>query len=65
MIGRSLTRRLQSLESRFGPAGERQVITIEFVDKDRKAVERLDMTLASPAPNGPGQRTRRWQREPN
>jgi hypothetical protein len=50
MISRNLTRRLERLESRIQPiVGEPRIMTIEFVDKDRKVVDRLDITLAAPA----------------
>jgi hypothetical protein len=50
MISRNLTRRLERLESRIQPiVGEPRIMTIEFVDKDRKVVDRREITLAAPA----------------
>jgi hypothetical protein len=63
MISRKLTRRLERLEfeSRLQPAAEPNVITIEYVDKDRRVVDRKEITVPAPAPNGHGQRTRPWR----
>jgi hypothetical protein len=62
---RSLTRRLENLESRFEPAGEPvgepTIINLNFVDKDLKVVNQMQMTVAAP-PNDPGWRARAWRR---
>ena len=65
MISRSLTRRLEHLESRFEPvgepAGEPTIINVNFVDKDLKVVDQMQMTVAAP-PNDDGWRARAWRR---
>jgi hypothetical protein len=46
---------LEQLETSIQPiVGEPRIITIHFVDKDRKVVDRKEITLPAPAPNGPG-----------
>jgi hypothetical protein len=65
MISRSLTRRLEHLESRFEPvgepAGEPTIINVNFVDKDLNVVDQMQMTIAAPA-NDAGWRARAWRR---
>src|SRR5580658_9464814 len=57
MIGRSLTRRLEELESRIRPVvGEPMVMAVDFVDADGTVVDHKDFTVHAPAPKRPGQR---------
>jgi hypothetical protein len=62
MISKSLTRRVEHLESRFEPVGEPvgepTILTVNFVDKDSKVVNQMQMTIAPP-PNDAGWRARR------
>jgi hypothetical protein len=56
MIGRSLTRRLEHLETRLLlVAGEPMVITVDFVDANGTVVGSKDFTVKSP----PSERTQR------
>jgi hypothetical protein len=62
MIGRSLTRRLEELESRIQPVvGEPMVIAVDFVAADGTVVDHKDITVHAPAPKRPGQRLRPWR----
>jgi hypothetical protein len=65
MISKSLTRRLEHLESRFEPVGEPvgepTTIDLQFVDKDLKVVNQMLLTIAPP-PNDAGWRARSWRR---
>jgi hypothetical protein len=62
MIGRSLTRRLEELESRIQPVGgEPMVIAVDFVDADGTVVDHKDFTVHAPAPKVPGQRKQPWR----
>jgi hypothetical protein len=59
MISRNLARRLEDLESRVVPVDEPpRVLTVEFVDNDRKVVKRMDVTLPRLATNVSTWRTR-------
>ena len=64
MINKSLTRRLEHLESRFEPAGEPVgeplIINMSFVDKDGRVVSQMQMTVP-PCPNQPFRRARPWR----
>jgi hypothetical protein len=64
-ISRSLSRRLEHLEYRSElvgePAGEPTIINLNFVDKDSKVVNQMQMTIAVP-PNDSGWRARAWRR---
>jgi hypothetical protein len=65
VISRSLTRRLEHLECRLEPVGEPvgepTTINVNFVDKDLKVVDQMQMTIAAP-PNDAGWRARAWRR---
>jgi hypothetical protein len=60
MISRSLTRRLENLEYRFEPvgepAGEPTIINLNFVDRDLKVVNQMQMTIAAPRTTLAGER---------
>jgi hypothetical protein len=45
MISKSLTRRLEDLESRYQPIGDREprVYCIEYVDSDSNVVDRIQL----------------------
>jgi hypothetical protein len=64
MISKSLTRRLEHLESRFEsadePVGEPTIIDMSFVDKDGRVVGQMQMTVPSYPNNSPrrGRRVR-------
>ena len=46
MIGRSLTRRLEHLETEFLPvAGETKIIRVDFVERDGKVSDHKDFTI--------------------
>jgi hypothetical protein len=63
MIGRSLTRRLEDLETQLLPAvGQRRIFIIDFVDSGGKVVNSREITFAAPPPNEPSQRARPWRR---
>jgi hypothetical protein len=63
MIGRTLTRRLEHLETRLLPiAGEPTVITVDFVDVNGNVVDHKDFTVAVPPPNEPSPWMRPWRR---
>jgi hypothetical protein len=52
MIGRSLTRRLEHLETHLVPVvGEPTVITVEFVDAKGAVVDHKDFTVAALPPS--------------
>jgi hypothetical protein len=52
MIGRSLTRRLEHLETHLLPAaGKRTVITVDYVDANGTVVDHKDFTVKAPPPN--------------
>ena len=65
MISRSLTRRVEHLECHFEPVGEPvgepTIINLNFVDRDSKVVNQMQMTIAAP-PNDAGWRARAWRR---
>ena len=61
MICRSLTRRLEHLETEFLPvAGETKIIRVDFVERDGTGSDHKDFTINLSAPNP--QRTRPWRR---
>ena len=63
MIGRSLTRRLEHLETRLLlVAGEPMVITVDFVDVNGTVVDHKEFVVAAPPPNEPSPWTRPWRR---
>ena len=61
MVSRTLTRRLEHLESRFQPVGEPTILNIQFVNTDFKVVNQMQLTLDAPVANdtGKGRRSRR------
>jgi len=65
MISKSLTRRVEHLECRSEPVGEAVgepiIINMNFVDKDLKVVDHMQLTVAAP-PNDAGWRARAWRR---
>jgi hypothetical protein len=61
-----IERRILKLEERFEttddqPVGEPIIITVDFVGKDLKVVNQMQMTIAPP-PNDAGWRARSWRR---
>jgi hypothetical protein len=63
VISRTLTRRLEHLETRLLPvAGEPAVITVDFVDANGIVVDHKDFVVAAPPSNEPSPRGRPWWR---
>jgi len=59
MIGRSLTRRLEHLETHLLPVADKPtVISLDFVDANGTVVDHKDFTVAALPPNEPGPRAR-------
>jgi hypothetical protein len=60
MISRSLTRRLEDLESRYQPVGdgEQRIYCIEYVDNDLKVVDRIELKTPGWIAYVTGKRTR-------
>jgi hypothetical protein len=63
VIARSLIRRLEHLESRYQPpVGEPIILNIQFVAKDLKVGDQMQLTLDAPAAKDSGKRTQAWRR---
>jgi hypothetical protein len=63
MIGRSLARRLEHLETEFLPiAGETKIIRVDFVERDGTVSDHKDFTVPAPPPKEPSPRVRPWRR---
>ena len=58
MISRSLTRRLEDLESRYQQVWEPRVLNLQFVNPDREVVREIPITMYVPAANDTGKGTR-------
>jgi hypothetical protein len=58
MISRSLTRRLEDLESRFQQVWEKREFNIVFVNNDFEVVDKIPLTMDVPVAKDVSKRTR-------